>query len=156
MVPAMAATSKQLSGTLQSAPGPSVLEVGLGAFAVLQLVTGIFMALAPHAFFKYIGPFGAINVHYLRDLATFYVADGVALAIAVRSRSWRVPVLALTTIQFVLHSINHLVDINKAHPLWTGYFDFFSIAAASVLLIWLLRVALNDSAHAQQSVTGAG
>ena len=63
----------------------------------------------------------------------------MALLIAVRRPSWRVPVLALTTVQFALHSVNHLLDIGNAHPAWTGYFDFFSLAAATVVLAWLWR-----------------
>jgi hypothetical protein len=141
----MPATSKQLNATAKGAPDPSVLAVGLGAFAALQLVTGIFMAVAPHAFFKYVGPFGTINVHYLRDLATFYIADGLALALAVRLVSWRVPALFLTSVQFVLHSLNHLLDINKAHPAWNGYFDFFSLSAATLMLLWLWRRAVIEA-----------
>ncbi|MGH2831960.1 MAG: hypothetical protein ACRDK2_04220 [Solirubrobacteraceae bacterium] len=130
----------------------SLVTVGLVTFAVLQLALGLFMAVSPHAFYKQIGPFGAFNSHYIRDVATFYLAIGVGLALAVRQRSWRVPVLALTTVQYTLHSLNHLLDIGKAHPAWTGYFDFFSIAAASALLAWLLYVALNDRAHAEPKV----
>lgn len=36
--------------------------------------------------------------------------------------------LAISTLQFALDSINHLVDITNAHPRWDGYFDFFSLA----------------------------
>ena len=60
---------------------------------------------------------------------------------AVVRPSWRVPVLAVTTVQFALHTVNHLVDIGDAHPRWNGYFDFFSLAAATVLLAWLWRIA---------------
>jgi hypothetical protein len=119
--------------------------VGIGAFAVLQFLTGLFMAVAPHAFFKQVGPFGTINVHYIRDLATYYLADGIALAVALRRPSWRVPVLALTTAQFALHSVNHLVDIDSAHPAWNGYFNFFSIAIATLLLAWLWRRAAAEA-----------
>ena len=40
--------------------------------------------------------------------------------------------LAITTAQFALHSVNHLVDIEKSHPAWNGYFDFFSLAGATL------------------------
>ena len=99
------------------------------------------MAVSPHAFYKAIGPFGTFNAHYLRDVASFEGALGLALVVALARPSWRVPVLALTTAQFALHSVNHLVDIGRAHPRWTGYFDFFSLAAATVVLAWLWRVA---------------
>ena len=85
------------------------------------------MAIAPHAFYNAIGPFGAYNRHYIRDVATFCGPRRRPGGGRARP-SWRVPVLAVTTIQFALHSLNHLVDIGNAHPRWTGYFDFFSLA----------------------------
>jgi hypothetical protein len=131
----------------QAAP-PGTLVVGVAAFGVYHLALALFMAVAPHAFFTDIGPFEAVNIHYIRDTATFNAAIGVALLLAVRRPSWRVPVLALVTLQFVLHSINHLIDIGRAHPAWLGYFDFFSLAAATVVLAWLLRVAIyEESTH---------
>ena len=78
-----------------------------------------------------IGPFGTLNRHYLRDSRRYEAAVRRRLpgGDAVRP-SWRVPVLAMTTVQFALHTVNHLVDIGSAHPRWTGYFDFFSLLAA--------------------------
>ena len=52
------------------------------------------------------------------------------------------PVLGLTALQFALHSVNHLIDIGKAHPAWNGYFDFFSLALTTALLAWLLSIAV--------------
>ena len=45
------------------------------------------------------------------------------------------------TVQFALHSINHLFDADTAHPLWTGWFDFATLAASTLLLVWLVRAA---------------
>jgi hypothetical protein len=126
-------------------PTASVLTVGIAVFAVLQLGLALLMAVAPHAFYTAVGPFGSYNGHYIRDLATFYAATGVGLLLAIRRSSWRVPMLALMTVQYALHSLNHLLDIGKAHPAWNGYFDFFSLAAASVLLAWLWRRAALEA-----------
>lgn len=129
------------SASAPAAPQPRVatgpVAAGLLAFGVLELLLALAMAASPHAFFRAIGPFGAYNAHYIRDVASFEAAIGVVLLIALRRPSWRVPALALATIQFALHSLNHLLDIGRAHPLWTGYFDFFSLAAATVVLGWL-------------------
>jgi hypothetical protein len=125
-------------------PAPTVLTVGLGAFAVYHLALALFMAVAPHAFYVDIGPFGVANDHYIRDVATYNAALAFAFAVAVRRPSWRVPVLALTTVQFALHSVNHLLDIGKAHPAWAGYFDFFSLALLTALLAWLWRQAVRE------------
>ncbi len=132
---------------LRAEAPPGTLAVGIGAFALIELVLAVFMAVSPHAFYTAIGPFGAFNAHYLRDVASFEAAMGLALLAAVFRPSWRVPVLALATVQFALHSLNHLLDIGKAHPRWTGYFDFFSLAAATVLLALLWRAASLDDAH---------
>lgn len=120
---------------------PTMLMAGIGLFAASHLGLAAFMAFDPHDFYRRIGPFGLRNDHYIRDVATYNAAIGVALAVSLRKTSWRVPVLALVTLQFALHSINHLVDIDKAHPSWTGYFDFGSLAAATLLLLALWRVA---------------
>jgi hypothetical protein len=139
-------TAYQPSGTAQlEDPAPSVVAVGLIAFAVIELGLALLMAGSPHTFYTAVGPFGAFNAHYIRDVASFYGAIGIGLLIAVSRPAWRVPVLAVTTIQYALHSVNHLVDIGKAHPAWNGYFDFFSLAAATVLLAWLWRAAARET-----------
>jgi len=118
-----------------------LLTGGLILLGASQLALAIFMAVLPGTFHSSIGPFGSTNDHYLRDLATYNAALGVGALIAVRSASWRIPVLAMTVIQFALHSINHLADIDKADPSWIGYFDFFALALATVQLAWLLALA---------------
>jgi len=132
-----------------------VLATAMVVLAAFHLALAIFMAVAPHAFYKAIGPFGASNDHYVRDVATFYAAVGAGFAIALRRVSWRVPLLTIATIQFALHSVNHLVDIANAHPAWTGYFDFFSLAATTLLLAWLLALALEQARATQPDQGGA-
>jgi hypothetical protein len=125
--------------------GEGALVFGLAAFAVYHFGLAVFMAAAPHAFYTAIGPFDAFNSHYIRDTATFNAALGAGFAISIWRPAWRVPVVAVTTIQFALHSLNHLIDINDAHPSWTGYFDFFSLLAATLLLAGLLTLARASS-----------
>jgi hypothetical protein len=130
----------------------STLRLGLLGFAAVHLGLALLMAVSAHSFYTAVGPFGGYNGHYIRDVATFYAALGGGLLIALLRPSWRVPMLAITAIQYALHSVNHLIDIGKAHPAWNGYFDFFSLAAATVLLGWLLRAALSERAHASDLV----
>lgn len=136
--------SEQLSATA-SRRSASVITVGIAAFAVIQLGLALLMAVSPHGFYTAVGPFGAYNGHYIRDLATYYAATGIGLLLAIRHTSWRVPMLALMTIQYALHSVNHLIDIGKAHPAWNGYFDFFSLAVAALLLAWLWHRAVLET-----------
>ena len=117
----------------------STLRIGLIVFAVYHFVIAALMVFAPHTFFSDIGPFGVQNDHYLRDTATFNLAFGAALAVAVKRPSWRTPVLCCVALQFVLHAINHLADIGAAHPGWLGPADFISLALSALLLIWLAR-----------------
>ena len=55
-----------------------------GALAAYHLALGLLMVVAPKVFFEQIGPFGVRNDHYIRDVATFYLAFGAGLALAVR------------------------------------------------------------------------
>jgi hypothetical protein len=110
------------------------LLIGLSAFAVYHLALAAWMAISPHSFYTAIGPFDAYNRHYIRDTATFNAALGVGFAVAVFRPAWRLPVLAITTVQFALHALNHLVDIDRAHPAGVGYFDFFALLASTALL----------------------
>lgn len=145
---------------MNQATGPSeqrdasseALRVGLVLFAVYHLGLAAFMAIAPHAFYKLIGPFGALNRHYIRDTATFSAALGVGFVVALRRPSWRVPVLGVTTVQFALHSLNHLLDAHKANPQWTGWFDFGSLLASTLLLAWMLRASMRPAGDADRVI----
>lgn len=139
------AASEQFPGTASVRRPASSVTVGIAAFAVIQLGLALLMAASPHEFYTAVGPFGEYNGHYIRDLATYYAATGVGLLLAIRRASWRVPLLALMTIQYALHSLNHLLDIGKAHPAWNGYFDFVSLAAAVGLLAWLWHKAVLEA-----------
>ena len=109
--------------------------------ASVQVVIGVLLWLAPGFFFDAIGPYGVRNDHYMGDLATWYLANGAALFVAVRRVSWRVPVLFLTAAQYALHSFNHLLDAGEADPGWLGPVNFVSLVLATVLLGWMLREA---------------
>jgi peptidoglycan/LPS O-acetylase OafA/YrhL len=113
----------------------------LVVFAAVQLVLGVLLWLAPGFFFDQIGPYGMRNDHYMADLATWYLALGAALLVAVRRPSWRVPVIAVALAQYALHSLNHLIDIGNADPSWLGPANFASLVLATAVLAWMLREA---------------
>ena len=137
----MAARGRTLARTAVAEVDPGLITVGVAAFGAVELALAVWMVVAPRSFYTSIGPFAGYNRHYIRDAATFEAALGVGLLISVRQPSWRVPALGITLVQFALHSINHLVDIGASHPAWPGYFDFFSLAGATLQLALLFAAA---------------
>ena len=117
----------------------------LAVFGAVQLVLGVLLWAAPGFFFDEIGPYGTRNDHYMGDLATWYLALGAVTLVAVRRAGWRVPVLALAFIQNALHSVNHLIDVNHAHPKWLGPANLISLVLTTVLLAWMLTVAGRET-----------
>lgn len=111
-------------------------------FAAIQILTGALLWLAPGFFHAEIGPYGIRNDHYMGDLATWYLASGAAVLVAVWRTAWRVPVLFLVAVQYALHSLNHLLDVGEADPGWLGPANLAAIALATALLAWMLREAV--------------
>jgi hypothetical protein len=122
----------------------SALRAGLLAVAGVQLVTGLALALTPGAFYDAIADFGPRNEHDLRDMAAFYLASAVVLAIAAGRPSWRAPALALVGLQFGLHALNHLLDVGNADPGWIGPFDLATLVLGALLIGGLYREAARD------------
>ena len=119
--------------------------MGLVAFALINILTGLFAAIDPRGFYDAIGPFAPYNEHYVRDAAAAMVGSlGVAMAIAVFKRPWRVGVLGYAVLHSLFHAINHLVDIGDADPESVGVVDFVMLAAATATLGWLLARAIRE------------
>ncbi len=116
----------------------------LGAY---QLALGTFMIVAPGTFFEKIGPYGVQNDHYIRDAATFTLALGLVLLISAWRPGWRVPAIAGALFQYVLHSVNHLVDIGEADPERLGPTNFVLLALGAALLGWMFTVATRTEAR---------
>ena len=117
------------------------LAPALAVFGAYQLLQGLVMVVAPRFFFDEVGPFGLYNDHYIRDTATWSLALGIVSLIAVSRASWRVPVLAFAVLQFGLHTINHIVDVNDARTLAIGIFDAVALGALTLVLVLLLRLS---------------
>jgi hypothetical protein len=119
---------------------------GFGAvllvFAAISIVTGLAMAFATGTFFEEIAPYEPRSDHFIRDLATYSFASGVVFAIAAYRRSWRLPVLVYATLQYGLHAVNHLVDIDETDPERLGITAFVYISVGAVVLgalLWRTR-----------------
>ena len=107
---------------------------GIGAYLVgLSLV----MLVAPGTFFSEVGPFGVRNDHYIRDAASFQLALGILALLAAAWREVRPAAVIVIGLQFFLHALNHLIDIDEADPRWVGAADFLGLAGGCVVLGWL-------------------
>ena len=119
--------------------------MGLAAFALINILTALYAAIDPRAFYDAIGPFPPYNDHYVRDAAAAMVGSlGVAQGIAVVRHSWRIGVLGYSVLHFAFHAINHLVDIGDAEDDAVGVGDFVSLTVGALLLGWLLTRAMRE------------
>jgi hypothetical protein len=128
--------------------------------AVYHLLLGALMIFAPGAFYDTLGKFPPENHHYIKDVATFYIALGVVFFVSVRRRSWRTPVLVFAALEYTLHAINHLVDVNDAASDLTGWFDFFALALIALIFAALAsfawRITPDEPEPADESLHSGG
>lgn len=117
------------------------LQVALAWIAAYHLVTGALAMAAPHTFFEQIGKYGVENNHYVGDVGAFILAYGIALLVAIRIPSWRVPVLGLGVAWYALHALNHAFDVGQARSVARGISDTVLLALGAALLAYLARVA---------------
>jgi hypothetical protein len=111
----------------------------LALLGVYHLLLGVAMVAAPRTFFDDVATYGAFNDHYIRDVATFYLALGAVLLVAVAKTSWQTPLLAFAALQYALHVFNHLWDISDTDPGWLGPANAAALALIAAVLLWLLR-----------------
>ena len=114
-----------------------VLRALLVAAALFQLVVGLWQLLGTESFGDAVAPFNGFNEHDLRDFATFYLALGLALLVAVRWREWRFPVLCVAGLQYALHTVNHAIDVGNSDRGWVGPVDLAAVAAGTLVFAWL-------------------
>jgi hypothetical protein len=119
-------------------------------FAVVHVALGAWQLISPGSFFDVLGPFGASNHHYTRDVGTFTLALGVAFAISYRWPSWRVGVVGYALFQYAFHAVNHLADIGDADPERMGPIDFVALALTAPVLGWLLVQVARERGRARR------
>lgn len=117
------------------------MRIWLLLLGAVQLALGLLMALAPGTFFSQVGPYGPRNDHYIRDMASWELALAAVAFLAARRPAWRVPVLAFALVHYVLHAVNHVLDVGDAEPGKLGPANLAAIAAGAALLAVLLRRA---------------
>jgi hypothetical protein len=120
------------------------MTVALFAAGFFQLATGLIMAFAPGAFYDHWAGFGAQNDHYIRDVATLEIALGAGLLWSAVRPAWRVPLLAVATLQSALHTVSHIVDLDELRSRWQGPVNLALVAGGTVLFLVLWRVLSQD------------
>ena len=128
----------------QSLLARAAVRPALLAFGAYHLGLGIWMVLGPRSFYEKVAPYGSFSDHFVRDLATFYLALGAVQLVAAARRRWQLPVIAFTAIQYALHALNHLWDIGDTHPRSKGVVNFVVIALLAAGSWWLLRAAAQE------------
>ena len=121
-----------------------MIKVVLVVFGIYSVVLGLFMLLAPGAFFDTLGAFGARNDHYIFDNASFELPLGLLLLGAVRWPRWQVPALAFATAHWALHALSHLIDTDHAAGSWVGWLEAAGLVFTTVLLAIALRASVSD------------
>jgi uncharacterized protein YjeT (DUF2065 family) len=111
-----------------------LVPVVLAVVAAAQILPGLFAFLAPGAFYDTVAPFPPENHHVLRDVGTWQIALGLVALLAIRRPAWHVPILGVFALQYGLHAVSHLIDIDAADPDWNGPVTFALLTLAALVL----------------------
>jgi hypothetical protein len=134
-----------MTTTAHHTPRERAIRLGLWALGAAWLAIAALQIADPASFVEAIGPYGSVNEHYVRDLASWYAAGGILLLLAAGRPAWRVPVLLLTLIQGALHLVNHVADVDAADPSWMGPLNTALLAATLGVTWWLLTAARAET-----------
>ena len=129
-VPATPATSARRAK-------PDLVDTALLVVGTTQVVLGALAFLAPGVFYDLIASYPPDNAHFLKDVGSWQVALGAAALYAARRPAWRVPMLGILAIQYTLHTISHLIDLDVADPAWQGTFALVTQGIGAVVLVAL-------------------
>jgi hypothetical protein len=121
-----------------TSPIQRFVPVGLLLLGAVQVLTGLVMLADAAFFYEEIASFAPANEHFIRDIGTFTLAFGLALLWSVRSPAWRLPLLWLGLLQFALHAVNHLVDIDATARDSHGPANFALVAVGAAFIGLLL------------------
>ena len=102
--------------------GTDLVTVVLVVVGLAQLLPGLLAFFAPGAFYDALAGYPPRNDHFLRDLGSWQIALGAIALYGARRQAWRAPLLGLLALQYLLHAISHLINVNDTDPAWQGPF----------------------------------
>jgi hypothetical protein len=126
----------------------------LGIVGIGNVANAVWMLARPEGWFHdlpaAVPDFGPLNEHFVRDIGSAFLVQGVALLWAAFVPAWRVPLVAPVALFAVLHALAHVYDtarglVGPAH--WM--IDLPAVYVPALLMVtflWLLaRRAPTDS-----------
>ena len=101
---------------------------------VTQVASGLVALVAPGAFYDLVAGYPPENRHFIKDLGSWQIGLGALALYGARRADWRVPLLGLLGLQYVLHTISHVIDAGRADPSWHDPFALITQGLGAVLL----------------------
>jgi hypothetical protein len=120
--------------------------IGLYALAALNLANGVWMLWNPALWYRDlpagVPDFGPLNEHFVRDIGAVFLTLAAALAWAARRESYRLPLVAVTCLFYLLHAAGHVFDTARgfvdAHHWWLDVPGVYGPALLLLVLTVLL------------------
>jgi hypothetical protein len=113
----------------------------IGLLGLLSTALGGWLAVDPES--SPAAAFPPLNEHLIHDSAAAFLAFGIGLLIAARLPAWRFPVLTLAALWNGLHTVSHIVDVDRAETRSHGVTTAVELAVLTLVLAalaWRARV----------------
>jgi hypothetical protein len=107
----------------------------IALLGVATLVLGGWLAADPDS--SPAAAFPPLNEHLIHDSAAAFLTFGIALLVAARVPSWRLPVLVVAALWNGLHAVSHVVDVDRAATRSAGIWTAVELSAVTVILALL-------------------
>ena len=113
---------------------PGVIPLVLTIVGVTQIASGVLAFVAPGAFYDLVAGYPPENDHFLKDIGSWSVALGAVALYAARRPNWHVPLLGFLALQYVLHTVSHIIDVSQSDPDWHGPVGLVTQAFGAIVL----------------------
>ena len=114
-----------------------VVTIVLVVAGVTQLITGVMALFAPGIFYDVLAGYPPENEHFLMDLGSWQIALGAIALYGARKPAWRTPLLGLIGLQYLLHTIPHVLHVEDSEESWQGPFAVIAQGFGAVVLLGL-------------------